>query len=147
MKNIVIILGVLCTSIGFSQETSSVFESQDYKELKKFYENSLSSNLHTDRNALEKEFIEKIGVENFNSIQNSSITIEDWLQEHWTKTSFLSLEEAYQLLERKTEVTKQISESTKEILPLFTKLSKEVGREVLFKKLNDDLKQDVLNTI
>lgn len=147
MKSILFVIGLFCTTIGYSQETHTVFESQEYKELRKYYENSLSSNQHTEHFDLEKEFIEKLGVDNFRTIENSSVLIEDWLKENWTKTSFSSLEEANELLKRKSELTKQISDSSKEILPLFEKLVKEIGHDELFKKLNEDLRQDLLNKI
>lgn len=146
-KNIIVVLLLICGSMGFSQNKQTTFESQDYKELKEFYEKALESGKYKELDELKKEFIDKLGVENFNKIKDSSLLIEDWLNQNWENTAFSSFDEAKELLQQQNKLNAEIKELRKEIIPLFVKLSKEVGYGALFKKLNEDLKQDLLSML
>src|SRR5690606_17213318 len=112
-KNIIVVLLLIGGSMGFSQNKQTTFESQDDKELKEFYEKALESGKYKELDELKKEFIDKLGVENFNKIKDSSLLIEDWLNQNWENTAFSSFDEAKELLQQQNKLNAEIKELRK----------------------------------
>lgn len=132
-------------TVGMAQEQkkTSLENSTDYKELLAFYKKTMDSGKQTEIDLLRKEYLNKLGKDNFNQMKSSDLEMDKWLQVNIKNTSFKSVEEASDLLAKIDRIDAEMQEERKVIEPIFSRLSKEVGTAVLFKKINEDLKSEI----
>lgn len=131
-------------TMSMAQEIKIPLEnSTDYKELLAFYKKTMDSGKQTEIDLLRKEYLNKLGKDNFNQMKSSDLEMDKWLQVNIKNTSFKSVEEASDLLAKIDRIDAEMQEERKVIEPIFSRLSKEVGTAVLFKKINEDLKSEI----
>ena len=131
-------------TMSMAQEIKIPLEnSTDYKELLAFYKKTMDSGKQTEIDLLRKEYLNKLGKDNFNQMKSSDLEMDKWLQVNIKNTSFKSVEEASDLLAKINRIDAEMQQERKVIQPIFSRLSKEVGTEVLFKKINEDLKSEI----
>lgn len=145
MKKILILLFILvCNFSSYSQEKNNIFNSEKYIQLRDYYIESINSAEIEESGSATKELVEKIGKDNFSEITKKN-SIAEWLKENWQSTSFASLEEAQEVLEKYMTIEEKSRMLTQKMTPLFTELRKEVGYTALFKKLSEDYNKRILN--
>lgn len=131
-------------TMSMAQEIKIPLEnSTDYKELLAFYKKTMDSGKQTEIDLLRKEYLNKLGKDNFNQMKSSDLEMDKWLEVNIKNTSFKSVEEASDLLAKINRIDAEMQQERKVIQPIFSRLSKEVGTEVLFKKINEDLKSEI----
>ena len=131
-------------TMSMAQEIKIPLEnSTDYKELLAFYKKTMDSGKQTEIDLLRKEYLNKLGKDNFNQMKSSDLEMDKWLQVNIKNTSFKCVEEASDLLAKIDRIDAEMQEERKVIEPIFSRLSKEVGTAVLFKKINEDLKSEI----
>lgn len=132
-------------TVGMAQEQKkpSLENSKDYQELLGFYKKTMESGKQTEIDLLRKEYLNKLGKDNFNQMKSSDLEMDKWLEVNIKNTSFKSVEEASDLLAKINKIDAEMQHERKVIQPIFSRLSKEVGTAVLFKKINEDLKSEI----
>lgn len=144
MKKLFLIVILMVGTMSMAQEIKIPLEnSTDYKELLAFYKKTMDSGKQTEIDLLRKEYLNKLGKDNFNQMKSSDLEMDKWLQVNIKNTSFKSVEEASDLLAKIDRIDAEMQEERKVIEPIFSRLSKEVGTAVLFKKINEDLKSEI----
>ena len=132
-------------TVGMAQEQkkTSFENSKDYQELLGFYKKTMESGKQLQVDLLRKEYLNKFGQSSFQEMSTSGLSMDKWLQKNIKKTNFKSVEEASDLLAKIDRIDAEMQEERKVIEPIFSRLSKEVGTAVLFKKINEDLKSEI----
>src|SRR5690606_4046879 len=145
MKKIFIMMMLMVGTVGMAQEQKkpSLENSKDYQELLGFYKKTMESGKQTEIDLLRKEYLNKLGKDNFNQMKSSDLEMDKWLEVNIKNTSFKSVEEASDLLAKINKIDAEMQHERKVIQPIFSRLSKEVGTAVLFKKINEDLKSEI----
>lgn len=144
MKKLTLYVMLMVGTMSMAQEKATISEnSTDYKELLAFYKKVIDSGKQTEIDLLRKEYLNKLGKDNFNQMKSSDLGMDKWLQVNIKNTSFKSVEEASELLAKIDRIDAEMQEERKVIQPIFSKLSKEVGTAVLFKKISEDLKNEI----
>lgn len=144
MKKIIVLLMLALSTMSVAQDKQITFEdSKDYKELLLFYKQTMESGKQLELDLLRKEYLNKFGKDNFNQMKSSDLGMDKWLQVNIKNTSFKSVQEASDLLAKIDRIDAEMQEERKVIEPIFSRLSKEVGTAVLFKKINEDLKSEI----
>lgn len=144
MKKLFLIVILMVGTMSMAQEIKIPLEnSTDYKELLAFYKKTMDSGKQTEIDLLRKEYLNKLGKDNFNQMKSSDLEMDKWLEVNIKNTSFKSVEEASDLLAKINRIDAEMQQERKVIQPIFSRLSKEVGTEVLFKKINEDLKSEI----
>lgn len=147
MKKVVLIIGIIFSCSGFAQEKveSDVFKSDKYKELRDQYIELTEIVKKQQGEPAEKEFLEKIGQDNFISATQNGNSLTEWLEDHWQATSFSSLEEAKEYLNRMHTQDTELREAAKKMIPMFSEIKEEVGYKAMFDKLEQDYRNSSID--
>lgn len=141
MKKVILIVILMVGSVSMAQEkkVKPFYETEDYIKIKEYYKQLITSGNYEVVESLRKEFTTKLNLDNFEKIKESNLLMKDWLNQNWKSTNFSSANEAISLLSKIEEVENVNNITIKEMLPLFQKITKEVGYSTFFKKINEDL--------
>lgn len=136
-------LMVGAVSMAQEKSNSSFENSKDYQELLSFYKKTMESGKQLEIDLLQKEYLNKFGQNNFKEMNDSGLSMGEWLEINLKKTNFKSIEEASSFIEKIANLDAELKEQRSYILPIFSRLSKEVGTAKLFKKISEDLKTEI----
>ena len=148
MKNVFLIFGIIFSGFGcIAQEKadSDVFNSDKYKALKDHYIELIEIVRKQQEQPAEKDFLKKIGQDNFiNATQNGN-NLTEWLEDNWQSTSFISFEEAKEYLDRIYVQDAEVKEAAKKLMPMFSEVKEEVGYKAMFDRLEQDYQNSRTN--
>lgn len=141
MKKVILIVMLMVGTVSIAQEKTAkpFYETEEYKDLKKYYSELVKSGNYDKLDVVKKDFLDKLGRDNFNIIKNSGVSMSEWITNNLQKTQFKSLNEYTDLMKKWQEIEAEISVTHKKMTPLFQKITKEVGYSAFFKKINEDL--------
>lgn len=133
----------------YSQEntTEAFYNSEDYLKIKSYYKTLVKSGNFNKIEVLRKQLLDNLGLENWNKLVASKLTIEDWINENLTLTNFNSEQEANDLLSKLKEIEETNNISIKEMSPIFSKITNEVGYAAFFKRINQNVLSELQNEI
>src|SRR5690606_40422211 len=82
MKKIFIMMMLMVGTVGMAQEQKkpSLENSKDYQELLGFYKKTMESGKQTEIDLLRKEYLNKLGKDNFNQMKSSDLEMDKWLE-------------------------------------------------------------------
>ncbi|WCM43337.1 hypothetical protein MG290_06660 [Flavobacterium sp. CBA20B-1] len=145
MKKIIVLLMLAVSTMSVAQEKSenAIYQTEEYQQIKKYYLNMVLSGKLEDAEQVRKQFLDKLGRDNFKQMSTSGLSMDKWLEKNIKKTNFKSIEEANTLLAKMNAFEQESIESRKEILPLIKKITDKVGHVAYTKQLQEDLKAEI----
>ena len=135
--------------VCYSQEKSNeaFYNTDDYNKIKNYYKILIKSGSFNEVKILRDELLDNLGLENWNKLVASNLTIEDWIKENLKSTNFKSLQETNELLNELKKIEEINNISIEEMSPIFSKITNEVGYAAFFKRINQDVLSELEDEI
>lgn len=121
------------------QSNDAFYNTDDYIKIKNYYKTLVKSGSFNEVKVLREQLLDNLGIENWDKLVASNLTIEDWIEENLESTNFKSLDEAKVLLNQIKKIEEINNISIKEMSPIFSKITNEVGYASFFKRINQDV--------